>query len=498
MHEFVEINDLEESLFNKFVPPDLRESFRKFNEGVTARSEGGGLKAFYSWQNSPSADHDWLSRYWRNLLEQRPDVVEAFPDLESWDRRAFLNWATETLKVEGSNPLIARPAKSALGMRWHPSKNPDDPVDLQIVGYLRRESSLGFVARRLVDESTSLVPRVGMLAYDRTRSTRLDWSPREPGEWRRAQSGAVINSSVVVVNSDQFAYLLADLPMLRRESESLIGYWAWELETPPRDSERFDHILDEIWVNSRYVQRAVKAGTSLPVRYVPLPLGVPETSSATRSDFGIDEDSFVFLTTFDFYSLRERKNPEGSIAAFKEAFPTPSRDVSLVIKTMHASERQDEMAQLKALCERRPDIMFIDDVLYRNDHHRLLELSDCLVSLHRSEGFGLQLAEAMHLGTPVIATRYSGNLDFMDDESSLLVDFTKSCPPSTQFHYPTDSSWAEPDVKHAAEYMFQIASDNKLQQRLSQSGKARIEKFDEMARTLAKHHISRVLRKNAL
>lgn len=93
--------------------------------------------------NGPLADHDWLSQYWRNLLEQRPDVLEAFPELESWDRQAFLDWATETLTVEGSNPLIARPAKSALGMRWQPSVQSDDPNSLQVVSLLRHSQLFG-------------------------------------------------------------------------------------------------------------------------------------------------------------------------------------------------------------------------------------------------------------------------------------------------------------------------------------------------------------------
>lgn len=452
----------------------------------------GLTSALAEWLNEPAQDHDWLSRYWRHVLRSRHDVVREFPNLESWDRQAFLDWATETLRVENSNPLIARPAKSGLGMRWNPLPRSEVPVDLQVVGYLRRESSLGDVARRLLAEIDPLVPQTGMLAYDRTMSPRLEWMPNRDGEWLKAETGETIDTSIIVVNSDQLGYLLADLPMVRREAKSLIGYWYWELETPPRDSDVFDEILDEIWVGSTFVQKSVESGASIPVRYVPLPVGKPETSELSRQDLGLPNDTFVFTTTFDFYSVGERKNPEGSITAFKEAFPTSSNNVALVIKTMHAKERREEMVKLEALADGRSDIVFVDGVLDREDQHRLLELSDCLVSLHRSEGFGLHLAEAMHLGTPVIATRYSANLDFMDDDSSLLVDYTMIHPSSAQPVYSTESLWADPDIKHAAQQMRRLFEDSDLHQCMSRAGKARIEAFDEMARHLVRDHIARI------
>ena len=158
------------------------------------------------------------------------------------------------------------------------------------------------------------------------------------------------------------------------------------------------------------------------------------------------------------------------------------------------------MVKLEALTEGRPDIVFIDGVLNREDQHRLLELSDCLVSLHRSEGFGLHLAEAMHLGTPVIATGYSANLDFMDDDSALLVSYTLSNPSDSQSVYPTDSEWAEPDITHAARQMRRLYEDSDLHQRMSRAGKARIEAFDEMARSTLRAEIARraIRRTNSL
>src|SRR5262249_15651963 len=141
----------------------------------------------------------------------------------------------------------------------------------------------------------------------------------------------------------------------------------------------------------------------------------------TRAQLGLP-DGFVFLFSFDFHSVYDRKNPEGLIAAYTRAFE-PDDGATLVIKSINGAPHPSDLQRLRFAARRRPDIVLIDDYVDAHRVQGLLERSDCFVSLHRAEGFGLHLAAAMAAGTPVIATSYSGNVDFMDDDSAFLVPY---------------------------------------------------------------------------
>jgi hypothetical protein len=125
----------------------------------------------------------------------------------------------------------------------------------------------------------------------------------------------------------------------------------------------------------------------------------------------------VFAVVFDHFSVTERKNPVGVIDAFRRAFTADEGPV-LVVKSMNAAKRWPQHQHVVAAAGGRPDIVLWDEHLERADHMALIQHVDALVALHRSEGLGLHLAGdvARH---SVIATRYSGNLDFMDDDCSI-------------------------------------------------------------------------------
>ena len=172
--------------------------------------------------------------------------------------------------------------------------------------------------------------------------------------------------------------------------------------------------------------------------------------------FGIEEDRFVFLCTFDFFSIVERKNPFGLIEAFSRAF-AERRDVELIIKTTNGRRRPSQFERLRVATNGLANVRVVDDYFCRADQMALLREIDALVSLHRSEGLGLHFAEAMALGTPVIATRYSGNLDFMDDDNSYLVDATLVPIQYGEGIYPASATWAAPDLDQAADIMRHVA-----------------------------------------
>ena len=257
----------------------------------------------------------------------------------------------------------------------------------------------------------------------------------------------------------------------------MIGYWFWELEHVPQEMISALRYVDEIWAGSRFVADAFAAVTDKPVRL--LDVGVPEPifSDLERTSFGplrATAGHFMFLVVFDHFSVVERKNPVGVIEAFKAAFK-PGEGPILVIKSINGSARPKYQRQVEQAADGRPDLIVWDEFLSRPDQMALVRAADCLVSLHRSEGLGMHLAEAMWLGTPTIATAYSGNLDFMDQSCSMLVAAGRTNVVDGQGAYPSTAMWAEPDLGEAASLMRQIASDPDRARALASAGRTRME-----------------------
>jgi glycosyltransferase involved in cell wall biosynthesis len=194
----------------------------------------------------------------------------------------------------------------------------------------------------------------------------------------------------------------------------------------------------------------------------------------TRTDFGLRPESFVFLFYFDAHSFVERKNPVGLIRAFRKAF-SKSEDVYLLIKCSHG--KRSMLRILNKACENHPNITIVDAILSRAALVALLSKCDTYVSLHRSEGFGLTLSEAMNLGKPVIATGYSSNLDFMNDSNSFLVKYKLVELKKRYGPYQEGFRWAEPDVSHAAELMREVYQDRERALMIGEQGRRDIRRL---------------------
>jgi hypothetical protein len=212
---------------------------------------------------------------------------------------------------------------------------------------------------------------------------------------------------------------------------------------------------------SEHSARAVRPLTRKPVFVCPPPVTVPAVRQLGREELGLPANGFLFLFCFDFDSVFERKNPLGAIEAFRRAFPRPVGP-QLVIKSVRGDAHPDELIRLRGAASGRPDIHVIDGYLDTPRQHALMAACDAYVSLHRAEGFGFTAAEAMALGKPVIATAYSGTLEFMDVTNSWLVDHDlveigPGCDP-----YPADGFWAEPDLEDAARAMREVVDDPNL------------------------------------
>ena len=266
-----------------------------------------------------------------------------------------------------------------------------------------------------------------------------------------------------------------------------IGYWAWELEQFPAGWERFFADYQEIWCPSSFTAQALAQRSPVPVIALPhLPDWTHlQTRASARQTQQTDTQQsqkgttrpFTFLTLFDFWSTPERKNPAAVIRAFQRAFPPEASGhpaVRLLIKASSAEQFPEQASVLKALGGNDPRIHWIESLLPQIQLDDLYAQADVLVSLHRAEGFGLTLAEAMAMAIPVIATGYSGNLDFMPPGSAALIPWQPRRIERTRGDYRAGALWAEPDLAAAAAAMAQLANDPEEARRLGRRGQAAV------------------------
>jgi len=254
-----------------------------------------------------------------------------------------------------------------------------------------------------------------------------------------------------------------------------IGYWAWELSKCPPEMLAAVHFVDEIWAPSRFIQKAFSDQTDIPVQYMPLCVTLPEFTRLDRSKFAIPQRAFVFLLMFDFLSYAERKNPSAVIRAFRMAFPRTDANVCLVLKVMNGDSGSQQWVDMMRSIAGDSRILVINQTLTRSEILALLDLSDCFVSLHRSEGFGRGPAEAMYLGKPVIVTNYSGNTDFTLPDNSCLVEFELIPVEDGQYPFSAGQHWADADVEQAAWFMKRLAGDGNFARDLGRRGQAFIQ-----------------------
>jgi glycosyltransferase involved in cell wall biosynthesis len=252
----------------------------------------------------------------------------------------------------------------------------------------------------------------------------------------------------------------------------VIGYWTWELTKPSPLWRRGAGFVHQAWTLSEFSAGGI-APLGVPVRAVPLPLAMapPQPSALRRADFGLPEDAVVTLVSLNLASSQARKNPEAAIAAHREAFGERA-DRILVLKITFPEQFRRDMAALVALAD-APNIRILTETLSAPDTHALTRACDIVMSLHRSEGFGLVPAEAMLLGRPVIATGWSGNLEFMDPDSAALVGYrlVPAADPSGMYEAP-GAVWAEADIREAAAHLRRLADDPAARVELAARGQA--------------------------
>jgi glycosyltransferase involved in cell wall biosynthesis/SAM-dependent methyltransferase len=441
-------------LFDRHMRRLYREELDAFQEGRGPEPPNpfGPDGRFIEWLKEPVAGGlcPKVPRYLHSIYQDRIDLQRAFPDLAGPDGWHYLEWVRTDGAVQHNIPPALLPPSFGDAedhFTYVPATSLSPGVN--IAGYFRAELGVGEAARLLTAAIEAVDIPHSTLTYDVTLSRKAHRFHD------RGQRGAPYNVNVVCVNADQTPSFAKAAGSEFFEGRHTAGYWFWELDRfPGAMHSAFDYV-DEVWTATRFVASGIQAIGRRPVYTIPPPVLVPRCSPAvTRKSLRLP-DGFLFLFVFDFFSVVERKNPLGLIQAFARAFRS-GEGPSLVIKTINGDQRVNELEKVQAASAGRPDVFVIDEYYSAEEKNSLLGLCDCYVSLHRSEGFGLTMAEAMALEKPVIATAYSGNLDFMTPENSFLVDYSKGAVPAGCEPYPEGSPWADPDLEHAAELMRRV------------------------------------------
>jgi SAM-dependent methyltransferase len=325
-------------------------------------------------------------------------------------------------------------------------------LGVNVAGFLRGGLGLGQAARLYV----AALREAGVPVRTMTVDPRM---PNVPGAVAKATEFTDLTTdedaafNLVCVNAPELPSFYAEAGREFFEDRYTIGVWAWETDVVPASWDRAFALVDEIWVYSSYVVELLSHAAPVPVVRMPLPIVPP---SAEGAELTIDvPDAFTFLFIFDFFSTLQRKNPLGLVEAFKRAF-TPGQGPHLLLKSFNGDYKPERLAQLVRAAEGRRDIHIVDRFVSEAERAALMERCDAYVSLHRAEGFGLTLGEAMALGKPVVGTGYSSNLDFMTPANSYLVDYEMTQVGPEGENYPAEGTWAEPDLDHAANLMRQV------------------------------------------
>jgi glycosyltransferase involved in cell wall biosynthesis len=438
---------------------------------------------FIAWLHGPAPRGSayGINRYvFHRVARERPDVVWSYPDLDGPDGAEYVAWCwafgrhelgipdrfmpagpdpatDQRVSVFAGGEQARESAEAAQVTQSAAGWNGGGPA-VRLTGYLGHTLGLGAAARgyaQALGAAGVPVRTVSVPLHHLALPVELAAEYGKHVFEDMAHDGAHHDFEIVAVNAEE----LPDF--VRRLGEDYfqgprIGIWGWEIDTIPARWQGAFELVREIWVYSQFMAENIGAVAPVPVVVLPPPVQPPAEPAEPERPSVVPEEEFMFLFAFDYLSTIQRKNPVGLIEAFTRAF-APGEGPQLLLKTINGPLRPLAEEEVMWAAHGRTDIHIIDRSLSGTQLNGLMAACDCYVSLHRSEGYGLTMAEAMAIGKPVIGTGYSGNLDFMNEQNSYLVEHELSRVGPDCEIYPPEGRWAQPSVEHAAQLMRRVA-----------------------------------------
>lgn len=344
-----------------------------------------------------------------------------------------------------------------------PYKKNAYPFGVNLFGYIKSQMGLGEGARLIAkalsqtDIPFSIIDTKVGNPFNHSDNTFDDKLVNKP----------IFSINIFHINPEQFPSLEISLPQNTWDKRYNIGIWLWELSQFPKEWENAFLQVDEIWAPSKFCCDTFKKVSPVPVTLIPYGIEPAIDNNLNRTFFNLPDNVFLFLVMFDVNSTMARKNPISAIKAFKYAFSKENKEVGIVIKINNAT--LEAVNIIKSELKGYKNVFIIDKTLSKIEVNTLIKLCDTFVSLHRSEGFGLVIAEAMYLKTPVIATYYSANVDFMSPSTACCIDYELVKIDKDYSMYKSNQMWAEPDIVQASVFMKILFSDKNYRQQLALS-----------------------------
>jgi glycosyltransferase involved in cell wall biosynthesis len=396
------------------------------------------------------------------IWDVRPDLKVLMSDPEGTHAQIFARWLTV-------DPFSLHERERA-NLPLSQVPQPATPTPLRsdgwsVLAYAKAEFGVGEAGRRMA----AAVGRIGC-PYEVVGVVKTE--SRQQMLVGVALSAEVHYANTVTCVNADYMQAAWDYAGMAPSGGRRIGLWFWEVDIFPAKWAPIMNTVNEVWVTSDHTKKAIDAlGSTTPVRVIPLPVVPPAAPTRfTRAMLGMPEGKTVFLCSYDFFSVVRRKNPLDTIAAYTRAFG-PDDGAVLILKSINGHLRVPQLEEIRYRAAERPDILVMDGYLDAQQMQAMIELSDCVVSLHRCEAYGLNLIDAMAVGTPVVATGYSGNLAFMDERNSFLVpyDLVEVGPGSEP--YEPHAHWAQPHVDAAATLLRTIVDNPKAAAERGAAGK---------------------------
>ncbi|SFE15425.1 Glycosyl transferases group 1 [Paenibacillus algorifonticola] len=387
------------------------------------------------------------------------------------ERRRKSNGSLRKTKKRASSNL-SKYANEAGQAEAHPAaKEIHDPQPwtaqgINLIGFIHAEMGIGESARLAARAIERADIPFGILNFPlqvATRMSDMSWAHKKTEE-------RPFNINLLHMNADYMIPAMDHFGRSLFHNRYNIGYWHWELPDFPEEFVPAFKLVQEVWVASRFVLDSVVQKSPVPVVVIPHGVEVEVSPEVTRESLGLPTDRFLFTMMYDVQSYTHRKNPQAVVEAFRLAFPKNDPSVGLVLKVNNMNFRPEDMESLLQLAAEYNNIYIIDRIFSRLEVNTLLNVTDCFVSLHRAEGFGLGLAEAMYLGKPVIGTNWSGNTDFMNETNSCPVNYELVQVGTDWGPYQGYQTWAEPNVHHAALYMQKLLKEPEWREAIAAQG----------------------------